>query len=237
MINKQCKPTFTNPNGFNPKWWGSDFWRILHEIAWHFPIITNDRVCSTQNQEIRLQYKQFYKTLVSVLPCYICCKHYNNYITKGPRKCILNDDVFENRKTLTTWLFNIHNCVNKGLKKKLDYTKYSQIKNLYRNKNYWNRYGNKVIYYVLWNCPVVNKKNWKNLIKKKKDFITFFTNLKYVIPNRNKKRIYAERFTFYNNINLDNISRVNLTKNILKILDKDINKVCKKYIVGKRVLN
>jgi len=230
-VNKACKQTFTNPNGFNPRYWGKSFWQVLHEIAWNFPIINNDRYSSTSNENLRYKYKIFFKTIASVLPCYICCQHYYKYITKGPINCRLTNEVFDNRQTLTKWLFNVHNCVRKGLKHKIIFKTYKEIQHLYINKNYWNKYGNKSLYYIIWNFPV--KKTTK---KQKLDFIQFFKQLQYVIPNEYSKTKYKKNYNLWNDvINIYNISRKNLIVFVLKVLDVELSKVCKKYIVNKRV--
>ena len=89
--------------GMQTRVWGPAGWLFLHAIAQNYPWEP-----TLQKKE---EYLQFFKLVGSVLPCRYCRESYQDFIKKNE----LNESVMKNRKTLTTWLYNIHNQVNKKL--------------------------------------------------------------------------------------------------------------------------
>lgn len=85
--------------------WGPEFWHSLHCISFNYPHVPTP--------EDKNNYKNFFKNLCFVLPCCDCRSHFTECIKSGEN--MLTDDVFENRNTLTKWLYNFHICVNKRL--------------------------------------------------------------------------------------------------------------------------
>jgi hypothetical protein len=86
--------------------WGSHFWISLHSATFGFP--TNP----TRDQ--KKNYKIFFESVAHVLPCHRCRDHYKKIITSGDTK--ITDAVFENRDSLTKWLYLVHEAVNRELK-------------------------------------------------------------------------------------------------------------------------
>lgn len=92
-------------NGLITKIWGPSTWVMFHSFAFGYPMNpTNDN---------KKEYKLFYKTFANVLPCSYCRKSYQEFITSGDT--LLNDQVFDNRGTLTYWTYLLHEAVNKKL--------------------------------------------------------------------------------------------------------------------------
>jgi hypothetical protein len=91
--------------GLLTKIWGPHIWKTLHFISFNYP---ND-----PSYEQKKVYKLFFETLGEVLPCNSCSESYLNLISNGPTK--ICDEVFENRQTLTKWLFDLHQTVNNKL--------------------------------------------------------------------------------------------------------------------------
>lgn len=92
-------------NGLLPRIWGPPTWKALHCITFDYPINpTNDD---------KNHYNTFFKTIGYVLPCKTCRESYTQFIENGDTK--LTDDVFKDRKSLTYWLYLIHESVNKKL--------------------------------------------------------------------------------------------------------------------------
>ena len=91
--------------GMQTRVWGPGLWLSLHCIAQNYPWDPD-----SQKKE---DYLNYFRLIGKVLPCRYCRESYQNFI-KEPGT-ILNEKVMENRKTLTKWLYDIHNKVNKKL--------------------------------------------------------------------------------------------------------------------------
>ena len=100
--------------GMQTRVWGPAGWLFLHSIAQNYPW--------EPTPEKKESYKLFFRLVGDVLPCRYCRESYQKFI-KGHGTC-LDDSVMRSRKTLTNWLYRIHNKVNK----KLGYTNTPGIK-------------------------------------------------------------------------------------------------------------
>lgn len=92
-------------NDLLTKIWGPHFWISLHSVTFGFP----DKPTSIQ----KTQYKKYFELVGDVLPCHYCRNSYKKFISYGSTK--LTDKVFENKNSLTKWLYDIHNAVNRKL--------------------------------------------------------------------------------------------------------------------------
>jgi len=92
-------------NGMITKIWGPPMWIALHTISFGYPLEPND--------EQKENYKNFFKLIADILPCRYCRESYLEFINE--EGSILNDDVMNNRETLSRWLYNLHNKVNNKL--------------------------------------------------------------------------------------------------------------------------
>jgi hypothetical protein len=92
-------------DGFMTKLWGPGMWESLLYIAFAYPVNPTD--------VDKQKYKSFFELLGYVLPCKMCQESYKMYITEGDTK--ITDDIFNNRTTLTKWLYTVHEKVNKKL--------------------------------------------------------------------------------------------------------------------------
>lgn len=107
-------------NGLMTKIWGPHMWFAINCVSFGYPV--------NPTQEQKRQYKTFFEFLGFVLPCEFCKISYQFFITDGDT--LLSDDVFENRETLTKWIFKLHNRVN--LKLGVNYgTTYEEFINKY----------------------------------------------------------------------------------------------------------
>jgi hypothetical protein len=91
--------------GMQTRVWGPAGWIFLHSIAQNYPW--------EPTAEKKEYYKLFFRLIGEVLPCRYCRESYQHFI-KEQGTC-LDDSVLKDRKTLTTWLYKIHNKVNKKL--------------------------------------------------------------------------------------------------------------------------
>jgi FAD-linked sulfhydryl oxidase len=88
-----------------PQIWGPIFWSTLHIASLSY----SDSPTERQRQNV----KNFYESMVDVLPCPVCRHHYEENLKKMP----INDSL-DNRKELIQWVFNMHNLVNTQLGKR-----------------------------------------------------------------------------------------------------------------------
>jgi hypothetical protein len=93
--------------------WGSNTWNSLHCITFGYP--------EQPTEENKQHYKIFFESIKFVLPCCTCRKHFAEHTKKGS-SFEIKYEIFENRKTLTKWLYDLHSHVNKMLEMKYDIT-------------------------------------------------------------------------------------------------------------------
>jgi dsDNA-binding SOS-regulon protein len=86
--------------------WGPALWHSLHTISFNFPI--------KPTKEEKKHYFTFFKNLKYVLPCKMCQNNLSKYLNKHP--LTLKD--FNNRESLSKWVYNLHESVNTLLNKK-----------------------------------------------------------------------------------------------------------------------
>ncbi len=96
---------FNINNGLMTKIWGPRAWFFANSVAFGYPI--------NPSAEQKEQYKNYFIYLGFVLPCGFCRESYQVFIKDGETK--ITDEIFENRETLTKWIFKLHNRVNKKL--------------------------------------------------------------------------------------------------------------------------
>lgn len=88
-----------------PDQWGPWAWHLMHTIS----IGDNKEI----NSNDKLIYKKIYTLFLDIIPCLVCKKHYGEILEKN------NIKLSElNRKYIIKWVINVHNLVNKQLKKR-----------------------------------------------------------------------------------------------------------------------
>jgi hypothetical protein len=99
---------------FSPIVWGPFFWHTIHIVALGYPKepTYTEKRCA----------KEFYESLVYLLPCGICRDHYKSHLERNPITPFL-----DTRKDLLKWTIMIHNEVNKSLNKP-EWTEYEILK-------------------------------------------------------------------------------------------------------------
>lgn len=88
-----------------PQIWGPIFWSTLHIASLSYSDNPTDRQ--------RRNVKNFYESMVDVLPCPICRVHYEENLTKLPI-----DKSLDNRAELIRWVWTMHNLINTQLGKR-----------------------------------------------------------------------------------------------------------------------
>lgn len=97
-----------------PSVWGPFFWHTMHLAALGYS-------SNPTNAEKRAA-KEFYESLVYMIPCPVCKTHYADFLLKYPLTPSL-----DNRGDLFRWTVQIHNAINESLHKK-QYTEADAIR-------------------------------------------------------------------------------------------------------------
>ena len=90
--------------GLSPSVWGREAWHFIHAVAITYPV-------NPTKDDVR-EYKKFFESLGTVLPCEICANHYKEKIKDIPIK-------LGSRRELFQWSVDIHNSINKEHGKKI----------------------------------------------------------------------------------------------------------------------
>ena len=100
-----------------PEVWGPYFWHTMHFVAEGYP--------ENPTYKNKIEYTQFYKSIIKVLPCKSCSRNFKRHAKKYDIKNYL-----KSRKRLMKWVYLVHNEVNKELKKRT----------VYKWSNVWNKH-------------------------------------------------------------------------------------------------
>ena len=92
------------PIGMSPDVWGPIFWNAMHIVTLGYPDEPRD--------DEKKAVTEFFNSLKFVLPCPVCRYHYTTVLETDPV-----EPAVVSRTKLVEWAFNIHNIVNKELKK------------------------------------------------------------------------------------------------------------------------
>ena len=100
------KKDFYSGDGMVTKIWGPVAWTLLHTISFNYPV--------NPTLEQKHQYRDFILSLQNVLPCGTCRK---NLVTNFKQLPLKMADM-ESRDTFSRYIYNLHELVNRMLKKK-----------------------------------------------------------------------------------------------------------------------
>jgi hypothetical protein len=114
------KKDLQTSDGFITYVWGPSLWMTLHTISLNYP-------CHPTAEQ-KMQYKQYFDSLGHVLPCGKC----RDNLVSNLSCTKYGEDVFENRDTLSRWVYDLHDSVNKMLGKKTPIT-YDAMRHTYEN--------------------------------------------------------------------------------------------------------
>ena len=99
------KDDFLSGDGMMTYVWGPPMWHTIHTISFNYPI--------EPSEEQKKHYYKFYKNLVNILPCKYCRENLINTLKTHK----LTKDIMKNRETLSYWVYNLHEIINKMLGK------------------------------------------------------------------------------------------------------------------------
>ena len=115
MKNPFNENDFDSGDGMLTSVWGPSMWHSLHTISFNYPV--------NPTSEDKKNYYQFFLSLKKVLPCKYCRLNYVKNLKVVP----LTMKTMKNRNTLSKWLYELHEEVNKMLGKKSNLT-YEDVK-------------------------------------------------------------------------------------------------------------
>jgi hypothetical protein len=112
----------------NPHFWGPSVWRTIHAFAVGFPDEpTKDEVDAIV---------KFFDSLNYLIPCESCREHYKQNYKMLPPMPVYS------KKDLVKWTFDLHNVVNRMLKKKEysyeDFESEYELQKNHKNENFKN---------------------------------------------------------------------------------------------------
>ena len=114
------KTDYNSGDGMITTIWGPSLWHYLHIMSFNYP--THPTLQDKQH------YKNFINNLPNVLPCKYCRMNLKNNFKKNPiRMCHM-----KNRHTFSFFIYNLHEIVNKMLKKKSNLT-FCEVRDRYEN--------------------------------------------------------------------------------------------------------
>jgi hypothetical protein len=100
--------------------WGPPLWHVLHTISFNYPI-------KPSKDEMKYYY-EFYNNLKNILPCRICRDNLVNNFKQLP----LTFSVLASRDSLSRWVYNLHELINKMLGK-TSYLSYDEVRDRYEH--------------------------------------------------------------------------------------------------------
>ena len=111
---------FKSGDGMLTSVWGPSLWHSLHTISFNYPI--------SPNYKDKIEYRKFILQLKHVLPCKYCRINFKENL-----KCLpLTMKQMESRYTFSKYMYDLHELINKMLKKKSNLT-YNQVRERYEH--------------------------------------------------------------------------------------------------------
>lgn len=109
LHNNNNNNTPNSNSGFQSNVWGPAAWMFLHTITLNYQ----------PSKHNASAFLRFFRDLGHVLPCSTCRTNYQDLL-KNP-KYRLDERTLQSRRSLSFWLFRVHNHINKKTKKSLMY--------------------------------------------------------------------------------------------------------------------
>ena len=100
------KKDYMSGDGMLTSVWGPSAWHLLHTISFNYPV--------NPTEEDKKNYRNFILSLQNVLPCKYCRMNLTNNFKHMP----LEMCHMANRDKFSRYIYNLHEHVNKMLKKK-----------------------------------------------------------------------------------------------------------------------
>jgi hypothetical protein len=100
--------------------WGPPLWHALHTISFNYPV--------NPTKKQKKQYKLLIQNLQHTLPCKYCRQN----LKKNLKQLPLTSKALKNRHAFSLYVYNLHELVNKMLKKKSNLT-FEEVRERYEH--------------------------------------------------------------------------------------------------------
>jgi hypothetical protein len=114
------KGDYYSGDGFLTSVWGAPLWHSLHTMSFNYP--------TNPTQEDKKHYRDFVLSLQWVLPCKYCRENLKTNFKSLP----LTMAEMKNRETFSRYMYELHELVNRMLKKKSNLT-YCDVRERYEH--------------------------------------------------------------------------------------------------------
>tara|TARA_Y100000389_G_C17308152_1_gene436515 strand:- start:44 stop:736 length:693 start_codon:yes stop_codon:yes gene_type:complete len=114
------KKNYNSGDGMLVDVWGPSLWHFLHIMSFNY------KVKPTAGD--KKYHKDFIYSLTNILPCKYCRENLKKNLKQLPLTC----EDLKNRDTFSRWVYNLHELVNKMLKKKSKLT-YCDVRERYEH--------------------------------------------------------------------------------------------------------
>ena len=114
------KSDFYSGDGMVTKIWGPAFWHTLHTISFNYPV--------NPTEEDKKHYRDYILSLQFILPCKYCRQNLKTNFKNLP----LNMCHMKNRDSFSRYIYELHELINKMLKKKSGLT-YCDVRERYEH--------------------------------------------------------------------------------------------------------
>jgi len=114
------KDDYKSGDGMLTTVWGPGMWHFLHTMSFNYPV--------NPTREQKINYRNFILSLVNVLPCKYCRINLEKNLKALPIKY----STMESRVTFSRYIYNLHEHVNKMLKKESGLT-YEMVRERYEH--------------------------------------------------------------------------------------------------------
>jgi hypothetical protein len=114
------KKDYSSGDGMVTSTWGPPMWHYLHTVSFNYPV----NPTTLQKRK----YKELLTNLQYTLPCKYCRINLTNNYKKYP----LTEAVFKNRNSLSRYVYNLHEVINKMLWKTSNLS-YCEVRERYEN--------------------------------------------------------------------------------------------------------
>ncbi len=114
------KEDYQSNDGMLTKIWGACMWHYLHTMSFNYPVHPTN--------EQKNHYRNFILNLQNVLPCGKCREN----LKKNMKKLPLTMKDMESRESFSKYVYELHEVVNKMLKKKSGLT-YEEVRERYEH--------------------------------------------------------------------------------------------------------
>ncbi len=114
------KGDFISGDGMMVSLWGPALWHSLHTMSFNYPV--------NPTPEDKKHYRDYILSLQHVLPCKYCRQNLKTNFKSMP----LTMDSMKNRESFSRYIYNLHELVNKMLKKKSGLT-YCDVRERYEH--------------------------------------------------------------------------------------------------------